>query len=189
MNKQIENDAERFLSALETNVQELVELSKVPEERPENISFDNYKEYREKSDECLSFLVIIEGRITEVKGERKALLQEQLDKLLTATWSVLLAGSHSFLSVLAKREFLPLGTRHIFEQELNTLLEAELDAKESKNQKLSSTAITEAREKAKDILQALIERAPQLEDVSSEESAEGSIESAGEAGTDIESST
>ena len=82
MNDQTEHVAERFLTALEQKVQELLVLSKIPISSPAKLSFVDYKKFREKSDECLSFLVIIEGRISEVEGERKDLLSEQFDKLV-----------------------------------------------------------------------------------------------------------
>ena len=162
MNDQTEHDAERFLTALEQKVQELLVLSKIPVSNPAKLSFVDYKKFREKSDECLSFLVIIEGRISEVEGERKNLLSEQFDKLVVATWSVLMEGSIGFLTVLSEREYLPVGTRHVFEQELKTLSEAEDVMKENKNKKLLSDNMAEKRAKAKEILKVVIERAPEL---------------------------
>ncbi len=162
MNDQTEHDAERFLTALGEKVQELLVLSKIPISNPTKLSFVDYKKFREKSDECLSFLVIIEGRISEVEGERKDLLSEQFDKLVVATWSVLMEGSIGFLTVLSEREYLPVGTRHVFEQELKTLSEAEDVMKENKNQKLLADNMAEKRAKAKEILTVVIERAPDL---------------------------
>ena len=162
MNDQTEHDAERFLTALEEKIQELLVLSKIPISNPTKLSFVDYKKFREKSDECLSFLVIIEGRISEVEGERKDLLSEQFDKLVVATWSVLMEGSIGFLTVLSERAYLPVGTRHVFEQELKTLSEAEDVMKENKNQKLLADNMAEKRAKAKEILNVVIERAPAL---------------------------
>ena len=162
MNDQTEHDAERFLTALEEKIQELLVLSKIPISNPTKLSFVDYKKFREKSDECLSFLVIIEGRINEVEGERKDLLSEQFDKLVVATWSVLMEGSIGFLTVLSEREYLPVGTRHVFEQELKTLSEAEDVMKENNNQKLLADNMAEKRAKAKEILNVVIERAPAL---------------------------
>ena len=164
-NNETEHDAERFLTALQEKVQELLVLSKVPAADPEKLSFVDYTKFREKTDECLSFLVIIEGRINEVEGERKELLSEQFDKLVTATWSVLMEGSISFLSVLSEREYLPVGTRHVFEQELKTLSEAEEVMKENKNEKFLASNMQEKRAKARQILNTVIEKAPQLLDV------------------------
>ena len=65
--KTTEHDAERFLTALQEKVQELLVLSKIPAADPETLSFVDYTKFREKTDECLSFLVIIEGRISEVE--------------------------------------------------------------------------------------------------------------------------
>ena len=162
MNDETEHDAERFLTALEQKVQELLVLSKIPISNPAKLSFVDYKKFREKSAECLSFLVIIEGRISEVEGERKDLLSEQFDKLVVATWSVLMEGSIGFLTVLSERTYLPVGTRHVFEQELKTLSEAEDVMKENNNQMLLADNMAEKRAKAKEILNVVIERAPEL---------------------------
>ena len=162
MNDATEHDAERFLTALQDKVQELLALSKVPSVDPDNLSFVDYTKFRSKTDECLSFLVIIEGRINEVEGERKELLSEQFDKLVTATWSVLMEGSISFLSVLSEREYLPVGTRHVFEQELKTLSEAEEVMKDNKNEKFLSSSMIEKRAKAREILNVVIDKAPEL---------------------------
>ena len=167
-----EHDAERFLTALQESVQELLVLSKVPTADPTEISFIDYTKFREKTDECLSFLVIIEGRINEVEGERKELLSEQFDKLVTATWSVLMEGSISFLSVLSEREYLPVGTRHVFEQELKTLSEAEEVMKENKNEKFLASNMTEKRAKAREILNVVIEKAPELLNVNEDQGKE-----------------
>jgi len=175
LNDQTEHDAERFLTALEEKVQELLVLSKIPVSNPAKLSFVDYKKFREKSDECLSFLVIIEGRISEVEGERKELLSEQFDKLVVATWSVLMEGSIGFLTVLSERDYLPVGTRHVFEQELKTLSEAEGVMKENQNQKLLADNMAEKRAKAKEILNVVIERAPGLLNV--EDNIDGAIKS------------
>ena len=162
MKSPTEQDAERFLSALEGSIQELLTLSKVPIANPEQLKFDEYKKFRDKTDECLSFLVIIEGRIGEVEGERKELLTEQFDKLVVATWSVLMEGSFGFLSVLSEREYLPIGTKHVFQQELKTLSEAEEVMTKNQNKRFLSSNMTERRTKARNILDVVIERAPEL---------------------------
>ncbi|PPR59718.1 MAG: hypothetical protein CFH08_02664, partial [Alphaproteobacteria bacterium MarineAlpha3_Bin7] len=160
MNNENNNDAERFLSALETRVQELLELSKKPKEQASSLGFDDYKLFRKKSDECVSFLVIIESKIQELEEDRKALLSEQLEKLDAATWSVVLNGSYSFLTVLSERDRLPIGTKYLFEAELASLIEAENIMEAKENKQFLSDSMTELRANTKKLLGEMIERAP-----------------------------
>ena len=181
MNNENNNDAERFLSALETRVQELLELSKKPKEQASSLGFDDYKLFRKKSDECVSFLVIIESKIQELEEDRKALLSEQLEKLDAATWSVVLNGSYSFLTVLSQRDRLPIGTKYLFEAELASLVEAENVMEAKENKQFLSDSMTELRANTKKLLGEMIERAPdfmefdavQSETIGSEEGASG----------------
>ena len=181
MNNENNNDAERFLSALETRVQELLELSKKPKEQASSLGFDDYKLFRKKSDECVSFLVIIESKIQELEEDRKVLLSEQLEKLDAATWSVVLNGSYSFLTVLSERDRLPIGTKYLFEAELASLIEAENIMEAKENKQFLSDSMTELRANTKKLLGEMIERAPdfmefdalQSEAIDSEEAASG----------------
>ena len=181
MNNENNNDAERFLSALETRVQELLELSKKPKEQASSLGFDDYKLFRKKSDECVSFLVIIESKIQELEEDRKVLLSEQLEKLDAATWSVVLNGSYSFLTVLSERDRLPIGTKYLFEAELASLIEAENIMEAKENKQFLSDSMTELRANTKKLLGEMIERAPdfmefdalQSEAIDSEEGTSG----------------
>ena len=181
MNNENNNDAERFLSALETRVQELLELSKKPKEQASSLGFDDYKLFRKKSDECVSFLVIIESKIQELEEDRKVLLSEQLEKLDAATWSVVLNGSYSFLTVLSERDRLPIGTKYLFEAELASLIEAENIMEAKENKQFLSDSMTELRANTKKLLGEMIERAPDFmefdalksEAIDSEEAASG----------------
>ena len=181
MNNENNNDAERFLSALETRVQELLELSKKPKEQASSLGFDDYKLFRKKSDECVSFLVIIESKIQELEEDRKVLLSEQLEKLDAATWSVVLNGSYSFLTVLSERDRLPIGTKYLFEAELASLIEAENIMEAKENKQFLSDSMTELRANTKKLLGEMIARAPdfmefdavQSEAVESEEGTSG----------------
>ena len=181
MNNENNNDAERFLSALETRVQELLELSKKPKEQASSLGFDDYKLFRKKSDESVSFLVIIESKIQELEEDRKVLLSEQLEKLDAATWSVVLNGSYSFLTVLSERDRLPIGTKYLFEAELASLIEAENIMEAKENKQFLSDSMTELRASTKKLLGEMIERAPdfmefdavQSETIDSEEGTSG----------------
>ena len=121
MNNENDQTAERFLVALEGWVQELMALSQLPLANPTKLNFEDYTKFRDKKEECLSFMIIIERRIGQGGGERKERLTEQFDRLVVAIWSILMQGSFGFLTVLCERAQLPIGTQHVFEQELKII--------------------------------------------------------------------
>jgi len=162
MVKKKEHNAEHFLALLEQRVQDLLAVSRLPEESANEINFDDYSKFRDMMAECLSFLIIIERRIEQQSDGRKERLQEQFDTLTVAIWSILLDGSLGFLTVICERDYLPLGTRHVFVQELKTLYDAERVLKEGKYQKHLIASAIEQRNKAELILNEIIDRAPQL---------------------------
>ena len=162
MNTENDQTAERFLVALEDWVQELLALSQLPLANPTKLNFEDYTKFRDKKDECLSFMVIIERRIGQGGGDRKERLTEQFDRLVVAIWSILMQGSFGFLTVLCERAQLPIGTKFVFEQELKTLYEAEKALEQDRYQKFLPASLVEQREKAKQILNITIEKAPKL---------------------------
>ena len=162
MNTENDQTAERFLVALEEWVTELMDLSQLPLADPAMLNFEDYTKFRDKKEECLSFLVIIERRIDQGEGDRKERMAEQFNKLVVAIWSILMEGSFGFLTVLCERARLSLGTQHVFEQELKTLYDAEKVLEQERYQKFLPASLIEQREKAKEILNITIERAPNL---------------------------
>ena len=159
----VENkDAERFLALLEQRVTELLEISHYPKNNPNGINFDDYSKFREMMAECLSFMVIIERRIGQQDvGQRERLL-DQFDTLTAAVWSILLDGALGYLTVICERDHLPLGSQHVFVQELKTLHDAEKILGEGKYEKRLVSTAMEQRAKAEQILSAVIDRAPQM---------------------------
>ncbi len=162
MADQADRKAEEFLEILSERVEELLEVSRLPQENPQEINFDDYQKFRDMMGECLSFLVIIDRRINLTGEDRRERLMEQFDTLTVAVWSILMDGSLSFLMVICEKEFLPLGTRHVFVQELRTLYDAEQVLKEAKYENYLKANVVEQRDKAERILNAIIDRAPQL---------------------------
>lgn len=160
-----DDDARRFLDALQDRVSELMTLSETPKINPEAINFEGYLKFRKKMSECLSFSIIIERRIEQNKTSKKEELEEQFDQLTVEIWSVLLSGSLNFLTVICAQEYLPIGTNHVFVQELKTLYDAEKVLKQEKFGKFMQDGILDQRGRAEKILEEIISRAPQLLDL------------------------
>ena len=162
MNENSDKDAKQFLEVLQDRVSELLVLSQAPKNRPDEINFEDYQKFREMMGECLSFLIIIERRIEQSESSKIEELAEQFDELTAAIWSILLDGSLGFLTVICEKDFLPIGTKHVFVQELKTLYEAEKVLKQEKFVKRLKKDVLTQRDKAERILEQIIDRAPQL---------------------------
>ncbi len=162
MNENSDKDAKQFLEVLQDRVSELLVLSQAPKNRPDEINFEDYQKFREMMGECLSFLIIIERRIEQSESSKIEELAEQFDELTAAIWSILLDGSLGFLTVICEKDFLPIGTKHVFVQELKTLYDAEKVLKQEKFVKRLKKDVLTQRDKAERILEQIIDRAPQL---------------------------
>ena len=157
-----EKDTKTFLPLLSERVAELAVLSKIPKKLKENINFEDYQEFRNMMGDYLSFLIIIEHRIQLNESSKKERLEEKYEELTVLIWSVLLDGSLNYLSVISEKDFLPIGTRHIFMQELKTLYDAENILKQEKFQDRLNNTVLDKRDRAERILETIIDRAPQL---------------------------
>jgi len=162
MDEFVEKDAETFLQLLSERVAELAVLSEVPKHIKESINFEDYQEFRNMMGECMSFLIIIERRIQLNETSKKEKLEEQYEALTVLIWSVLLDGSLNYLMVISEKDYLPIGTRYIFMQELKTLYDAENILKQKKYEHHLNDTVLDKRDKAERILEAIIDRAPQL---------------------------
>ena len=162
---EVDNDAERFLDALQDRVAELMALSETPRDDPDSINFEGYLKFRKMMSQCLSFSIIIERRIEQNQTSKKNALEEQFDQLTVAIWSALLSGSLNFLTVICAKEYLPIGTNHVFVQELKTLYDAEKVLKQEKYAQYMKHGILDQRGRAERILEEIINRAPQLLDL------------------------
>ena len=153
--KDADYDARRFLDALSNRVSDLMALSEIPKNKPDTINFDIYQKFRDMMSECLSFSIIIERRIEQNEPSKRDDLEEQFDQLTVAIWSVLLSGSLNFLTVICEKEFLPIGTNHVFVQVLKTLYDAGKILKQEKFARHMKPNILNQRGKAERILEEI----------------------------------
>ncbi|MBL6945125.1 MAG: hypothetical protein ISR47_00635 [Rhodospirillales bacterium] len=155
-------EAAKFLDILHTKILDVYELTGKIAGASDDIQFDDYRIFREAVGECLSFLIIIERHLTRVEEAKRVALQTKFDELTVAVWSILLDGALKFLGILATKEFLPIGTKFIFVDELRTLYDADKVLKDEKFKTFVSATILKRRSSAEKILNEVIDRAPQL---------------------------
>ena len=155
-------EAEKFLDILLTKISDVHNLTTETEDTSDEIQFKDYQHFREAVGECLSFLIIIERHLTRVEEPKRTALHEKFDELTVAVWSILLDGALKYLGILATKEFLPIGTKYIFVDELRTLYEADKVLKDDRYEALVSGVILKRRVSAEKILNEVIDCAPQL---------------------------
>ncbi len=160
--KTSDKEVERFLDVLLAKISGVHQLTTETEESSDDIHFDEYRHFRDAVSECLSFLIIIERHLTNVEEPKRTALHEKFDELTVAVWSILLEGALKYLGILATKEFLPIGTKYIFVEELRTLYDADKVLKNEKYEALVSGTVLKRRTSAERILNEVIDRAPRL---------------------------
>lgn len=155
-------EVEQFLDILLDKITEIRYVATASGELPDSINFKDYTHFRDEMGECISFLIIIERHLGKTEEKRRLKLAEKFDELTVAVWSILLEGSLSFLRILSSRYFLPMGTKHVFTHELRVLYDAQKILKEPRLQPLISEEVVKRRNSAERILHEVIDRAPQL---------------------------
>ena len=122
----------------------------------------DFSEFKNLASENLTFLIIIEKRIQDLHQNDKQELQERLDDLVVAIWSIVMKGALNFLLVMSNEEHLPIGTRELFISELRTLNDAQERLSQNRYQERCSQEIHKEIKMAKKILSKIIDKAPRL---------------------------
>ncbi|WP_028880557.1 hypothetical protein [Terasakiella pusilla] len=152
----------QFIDSLKEKTNELDIWAKQAEGTLTGEGFKTYLEFRDLVVECESFNEIIQRRLTssEKEGENPD-LQEQLDQLTARQLSLAMHASLQFLKYISEKN-LPLGSKEVFIRELHDLhrMRKNLES-ERLHDKVDAIALEEQK-KVEEILNMVIEKAPQL---------------------------
>lgn len=158
-------DAERFLVALEQNVQKLAKLSRKVEEEASAYDVSSYDTFREELQNFRSLGTLIEGRLQELAGEKKAEeLGEQFQKMNLLMLTLYIKTSLKTFFVYSAKAVLSLGSKERFISDLRFLKEAEEKLSNPPYVgRLSDDAMMEL-EMAQAVLEEIVAKAPGLLD-------------------------
>lgn len=160
-NKQ-RNQITQFIGSLKDKTVELGGWAKHAEASLSGEGFKNYLEFRDLVVECESFNEVIQRRLqTADKDCENPDLQSQLDELTARQVTLAIHASLKFLRYIAEKN-LPIGSRDVFIRELQDLhrMKQALDNERIKD-KVDAAALEDQR-KVEEILNVVIEKAPQL---------------------------
>jgi hypothetical protein len=159
-------EIDRFLDLLERRLVELGRSTFLATSALDNdrLPFADYVYSRDLSSECWTFSIVIERRIDKYEGSERDTLIERFDTLTIGIWATLLTCSLRFLDVLARQEFLPLGSREIFIHEIKTLYDAYNLLESPRYAYRVDDVLRSKQRQAERILSEVIERAPALLD-------------------------
>lgn len=160
-NKQ-RNQITQFINNLNNKTAELDGWAQHAEASLTGEGFKTYLEFRDLVIECESFNEIIQRRLEAVEKEgADADLQDQLDELSARQLTLAIHASLKFLKYIAEKD-LPIGSRDVFIRELQDLhrMKKNLDNDRLKG-KVDEAALEDQR-KVEEILNVVIEKAPQL---------------------------
>ncbi|SCA55398.1 hypothetical protein MTBPR1_100039 [Candidatus Terasakiella magnetica] len=160
-NKQREQITQ-FIGSLKEKTEELNGWARHAEASLTGEGFGTYLEFRDLVIECESFNEIIQRRLTtDDKPSDNPDLQDQLDELSARQLTLAIHASLKFLRYIAEKN-LPIGSRDVFIRELQDLhrMKKTLD-NERLQGKVDQAALDDQR-KVEEILNVVIEKAPQL---------------------------
>jgi hypothetical protein len=152
----------QFIGSLNEKTVELDGWAKHAENSLSGEGFKTYMEFRDLVVECESFNEVIQRRLEAAqKDSANPDLQEQLDALSARQITLAIHASLKFLRYIAEKN-LPIGSRDLFIRELQDLhrMKQTLDQDRLKG-KVDAAALEDQR-KVEEILNVVIEKAPQL---------------------------
>jgi len=152
----------QFIGNLKEKTVELDGWAKHAEASLSGEGFKTYLEFRDLVVECESFNEIIQRRLeASNKDSENPDLQDQLDELSARQITLAIHASLKFLRYIAEKN-LPIGSRDVFIRELQDLhrMKTSLDNARLKG-KVDAAALEDQR-KVEEILNVVIEKAPQL---------------------------
>ncbi|MDV7341771.1 hypothetical protein RYZ26_19375 [Terasakiella sp. A23] len=156
------NQITQFIGSLKDKTNELDGWAQNAEATMTGEGFKTYLEFRDLVIECESFNEIIQRRLTsaEKEGDNPD-LQDQLDELSARQLTLAIHASLKFLKYISEKN-LPLGSRDVFIQELKDLHRMKQSLDNERLQGKVDAAALEDQRKVEEILNVVIEKAPQL---------------------------
>ena len=156
-------EAQRFLAALEKNMNVLIEMASRVEEQATQYDVSAYDDFREELHNFRSLSILIESRLSEISGERKVeRLQEQFDQLQALMLSTFIRTCMKTFFVYSAKTMMSLGTKERFLRDLSFLQEAEERLREEAMQSRLDHTTLDDLETAKEVLHEIIEKAPEI---------------------------
>ncbi|WP_135079837.1 hypothetical protein [Terasakiella sp. SH-1] len=152
----------QFIGSLKEKTQELDNWAKHAEASLTGEGFGTYLEFRDLVIECESFNEVIQRRLAtaEREGDNPD-LQDQLDELSVRQLTLAIHASLKFLRYIAEKN-LPIGSRDVFIRELQDLHRMKQTLENERLQEKVDQAALDDQQKVEEILNVVIEKAPQL---------------------------
>ncbi len=155
-----------FLDQLDHRISALADVAKVLGRQGSHPPrFADYSQTRSLTSECLAFSIVIERRIDMLPEDKRDALQNRFNVLTVSIWSTLLDCSLSFLKAVSEEEYLPLGSREVFLQEIKTLYDADQILTNPRYEGIVREGTLRKQKSAERILNEIIDRAPRLLDL------------------------
>ena len=152
----------QFIGSLKDRTNELNGWAQHAEASLSGEGFKTYLEFRDMVIECESFNEVIQRRLAsaEKEGENPD-LQDQLDELSARQLTLAIHASLKFLRYISEKN-LPIGSRDVFIRELQDLHRMKKSFDNERLQGKVDQAALDDQKKVEEILNVVIEKAPQL---------------------------
>ncbi|CAK0741942.1 conserved hypothetical protein [uncultured Gammaproteobacteria bacterium] len=110
-----------MLKALDRQAREADRLGRLAAVEARRDNYAVFMEFRRKVDEARTLVVVLYEHISVFRGAAAEPLREELERLELSLLSLTLRAGKQFFSILASGRALPLGSRDLFEPELEVL--------------------------------------------------------------------
>ncbi len=151
-----------MLAAFERQVAELRKFESETRYSFEALSSDRYADFRARSGEIYTLGIVVKARVDNLDAGRDPEIEGLFDRLQVEAQRIIVRASLKFMDVLSHLDALPLGAREIFTSELRALYDARERLKHPRLQPHIDAEFEKKLVTAEAVLQAIIEKAPQL---------------------------
>ena len=151
-----------MLEVLERQIANLKAFESETEYTVGALNSDRYAQFRAKSGEVYTLGIVVKTRVDNLDSGVDKELRESYDRAVIEAQRVIIQASLRFMDVLSKLDLLPLGAREIFTAELRNLYDARERLRDPRLAGLIDAGLEKKIGVAEAVLNAIIDRAPQL---------------------------
>lgn len=169
--KNVREEVEGLLLALERMAREAVGLAERAQRDMDEDRFASYGVFRRKVEEVRALVALTEDRLRGIAGEKLDDLQvefERMDLLLTV---MLVKATRNYFATMKDDQVLPIGARELFEPELRSVEEIRTKLGQPRFQGQVPDSVLADLEETTALISKIVARAPSLPDFSDAPSA------------------
>jgi hypothetical protein len=155
-------EAVRMLTVLERQIEDLKTFEAETEYTVGALNSDRYAHFRAKSGEVYTLSIVVRARVDNLDSGVDTELLGRYNRSIVEAQRIIIQASLRFMDVLSKLDVLPLGAREVFTGELRSLYDSRERLRDPALEPFVDASLEKKITIAEAVLNAIIEKAPQL---------------------------